>query len=97
MSILLKQRPKFRIRVTPERVLAVAAMTAVGIGLAQPSLVSMARLQDRPQTFAGHPIDPAPTGTIDQDAAARRRDASVSGRLSGFIKLLWNKRGIDLP
>ena len=97
MSTILKQRPKFRIRITPERVLAVTAITAVGIGLAQPSLVSTARLHDRPQTFAGHPIDPAPTGTIDRDAAARRRELSTNSRLSDFLKLLWATRGPNLP
>lgn len=97
MSILLKKRPKFRVRITPERVLAVAAMTAVGIGLAQPAFVSTARIQDRPQTFAGHPIDPTPTGSIDENAAARRSENRANGSLGGFLKTLWKNRGLNIP
>jgi len=86
MSILLKKRPKLRVRITPDRVLAITAVTGIGVGLVQPAFLSMASLQDRPKTFAGQPIDPAPTGTIDESAKGRG-DKVVHG-LAGILRFL---------
>jgi hypothetical protein len=90
MSILLKKRPRWKLRVTPERVIALGAVTAIGLGMAQPSIMSMAGLDFQNQRFAGQKIDPTPTGSIDEDPAARRRERIVHG-LAGILQAIRSR------
>lgn len=92
MSPILKKPRRYRFVVTPERTLAVGAMIIVGIGFAQPTVMTMAGLNFTDTKFASSKIDPTPTGSVAPASAhtASHAEKFVHG-LTGVIKRLRDR------
>lgn len=92
MSPILKKPRRFRFAMTPERTLAIGAMAILGIGFAQPAVMTMAGLSFTDTRFASSKIDPTPTGSVAPAGAQSLSHAEkfVHG-LTGVIKRLRDR------
>ena len=90
MSKILRTPRRQRFAITPERMLAAGAMTIVAVGLAQPSVRTLAGLDFSDQKFAAAKIDPTPTGSVAAGPEQSHAERAIHG-LTGILKRIRDK------